>query len=345
MDNATYDVLNLPPINTNDTYSTLETIPTKNYEAKRNEGYGMKGAEQNNSNGTPNKNNKPLLVVLIIMMAILLLISIASLAMSVAAYKQSKSEQPIVQTQQRNADNDITATQTLLATTCSNISQMLFQIDNRVNALTSLLLQNTDMEPQPNCGPGLWYRVAHLNMSDPSQQCPSVWREYDEIRACGRPDSSGGSCATKCYLTGNQYSRVCGRVIGHPFETTDAFRPSGENFDGINITSGAQRTHVWSYVTGHRNSDCPCSSTSTPQSIGNRYYCESGTQTDANNPLWDGQQCYHECCAGPGTNSSPPWFSVQLPAPTTDMIEVSICADQRTNDEDILIGLLEIFVQ
>ena len=61
MDNSTYDVLNLPPINTNDTYSTLEMIPTKNYEAKRNEDtnrYGMKGAEQNNLNGTPNEKNK-----------------------------------------------------------------------------------------------------------------------------------------------------------------------------------------------------------------------------------------------------------------------------------------------
>ena len=24
----------------------------------------------------------------------------------------------------------------------------------------------------PKCGNGLWYRVAYLNMSDPSQQCP-----------------------------------------------------------------------------------------------------------------------------------------------------------------------------
>ena len=77
----------------------------------------------------------------------------------------------------------------------------------------------------------------------------------------------------------------------------------------------------------------------------NRYYCESGQSSNTNNPLWDGQHCDGECCAGPGTNSSPPWFSVQLPAPTTDMTEVSICADQRIDDEDIPIGLLEIYVQ
>jgi hypothetical protein len=67
------------------------------------------------------------------------------------------------------------------------VSQKLFQIDTKINNLTSLILQNTDMEPQSNCGPGLWYQVAHLNMSDPSQQCPSVWREYNTrgIRASG----------------------------------------------------------------------------------------------------------------------------------------------------------------
>ena len=29
-----------------------------------------------------------------------------------------------------------------------------------------------------DCGSGLWYRIAHLNMSNSSQQCPSAWREY-----------------------------------------------------------------------------------------------------------------------------------------------------------------------
>ena len=63
----------------------------------------------------------------------------------------------------------------------NNASQTFFQFDTKINNLISFLLQNTDMEPQSNCGPGLWYQVAHLNMSD-----PSVWREYniDRIRAC-----------------------------------------------------------------------------------------------------------------------------------------------------------------
>ena len=39
------------------------------------------------------------------------------------------------------------------------------------------------------CGPGPWYNIARLNMSDPSQQCPSAWTEYNSnsVRACRRP--------------------------------------------------------------------------------------------------------------------------------------------------------------
>ena len=99
---------------------------------------------------------------------------------------------------------------------------------------------------------------------------------------------------------------------------------------------------------------CPCSSQQAelmpPQFIGENYYCESGNPTDSandneffsNDPLWDGQQCEGTCCTG---TNSPPWFSVQLPAPTTDTIEVSICLNQGTADEDTPIELLGIYVQ
>ena len=31
----------------------------------------------------------------------------------------------------------------------------------------------------PEYGDGLWYRVAYLNMTDPSQQCPTAWSLYN----------------------------------------------------------------------------------------------------------------------------------------------------------------------
>ena len=120
--------------------------------------------------------------------------------------------------------------------------------------------------------------------------------------------------------------------------------------DGIKITYGVQCNHIWSYVAGvtqrSRNSSkdigkCPCiaNGADPPSSIGHSYYCESSNpharysnELYTDDPLWDGQQCEGTCCNG---TNSPPWFSVQLPTPTTDGVEVSICCDQSTNDEDV----------
>ena len=80
------------------------------------------------------------------------------------------------------------------------------------------------------------------------------------------------------------------------------------------------------------------------------YYYESGSpinhypegQFFNSDPLWDGQQCKGTCCSG---TKSPPWLSVQLSTHTTDRIEVRICADEPTSNENVLIELLEIYVQ
>ena len=62
----------------------------------------------------------------------------------------------------------------------------------------------------------------------------------------------------------------------------------------------------------------------------------------ANDRLWDGEQCEGTCCSG---TMSPPWFSVWLFSHTTDRIEVRFCADEITSNENVLIELLEIYVQ
>ena len=213
------------------------------------------------------------------------------------------------------------------------------------------------------CGQGLWWKVTYLNMTDSSQQCPLAWKEYNisGVRACGRPDTPGDSCEAISYFIGRQYSRVCGRAIGFQYATPDAFERhanSYRDFDGINITYGQQRNHIWSYVAGVTQSNdstntgkCPCTEhgRDPPQSIHDNYYCESGNSDPdllqklyVDDPLWDGQQCEGTCCNG---TNSPPWFSVQLPTPTTDGVEVSICCDQSTNDEDVGVKLIELFVQ
>ena len=202
-----------------------------------------------------------------------------------------------------------------------------------------------------------------MDMTDPSQQCPSPWREYNtsRVRACGRKDSSTGSCAAVFYFPNSQYNRVCGRIIGYEFASPDAFTRFNNNsrdLDGV-ISHGAQQDHIWSFAAGvtegstqYRPYNCPCSTeagTQPPASIGVNYFCESGNpnngfednQLYSNDQLWDGQECEGGCCEG---TQSPPWFSVQLPVPTTDiyMIEVSICCDESTVNEDTPVELFEI---
>ena len=224
-----------------------------------------------------------------------------------------------------------------------------------------------------NCGPGLWYRMAHLNMSNSSQQCPSAWREYNNngIRGCRRPMVYSPSCSATIYPTSRRYSRVCGRIIGHQIGGTDAFGHLAIDHTtidsyyvyGVSVTHGAPRNHIWTLAAGITDRahyiglgwECPCVNPSDagnvppPSFVGNNYYCESGNPTDSGagnilytaDPVWDGQQCEGQCCSN---GKSPPWFSVALPNTTTDDIEVRICIPEGYVD-DVGIHLLELFVQ
>ena len=245
--------------------------------------------------------------------------------------------------------------------------------DEAIQSIREAIIETT---PNPaislHCGSGRWYRVAHLNMSNSSQQCPSAWREYnnvtDGVRACGRPETSNGSCPATFYATSRQYSRVCGRVIGYQYGTPDAFGldAAGHMIDsyyvyGVSVTHGTRRNHIWTLAAGlseggfSQQYNCPCSNFSHPDNVfppsfvGNNYYCESGNPTDTFNfdifyptdALWDGQQCEGDCCSN---GKSPPWFSVELPNPTSDDIEVRICIPEESFD-DVAIQLLELYVQ
>ena len=224
-----------------------------------------------------------------------------------------------------------------------------------------------------NCGPGEWHQLASLNMSDPSQQCPSPWTEYNSggVRACQRSPSTSPSCSGVLYSTPTnyQYKRVCGRATGYQFADTDAFHSAvSQSLDsyyvyGVSFTHGSPRNHIWTLAAGLTEGntygcetcECPCinptnpSNAVVPSYIGDNYYCESGNPTSTfivghlynNDPLWDGDQCESQCCSD---GKSPPWFSVELPNPTSDDIEVRIC-----NPEDARSGtpvqLLELYVQ
>ena len=242
---------------------------------------------------------------------------------------------------------------------------------NEVRSATPSLLRESvvPLLQGYSCGGSTgWRRVAYLNMSDPSQQCPSVWREYTTpFRVCGRR-SFTTSCEGLNYTTGSeQYHQVCGRIIGYQLGSPESFLLSrGHSInsvyvEGVSVTHGSPRQHIWTFACGvdegtRYTGNCPCVAGShigsIPSFVGQNYFCETGlTQWPRTygvlysdgDPLWDGQGCgpTSSCC----TFNSPPWFDVTLSSPTTDDIEVRICENQGSNDIDTPIQLIELYVK
>ena len=216
------------------------------------------------------------------------------------------------------------------------------------------------------CGSSGWTRVAYLNMTNPSEQCPSGFRLYNQsgIRACGRPATGYGGCQSSVQFTSDiSYSEVCGRVTGYQYSRPEAFNTiftSRDRYvDGVSLTHGFPRKHIWTFAAGKGSNlhggSCPCATRSTdgvhvPSFVGSDYFCESGhwgqrpTQQLYPEPLWDGKGCSNletPCCQAAGI----PWFHKRLNTTTFDNIELRICADFHTDNEDIPIGHYEIYVK
>uniref|UniRef100_A0A1X7VGI8 Fibrinogen C-terminal domain-containing protein n=1 Tax=Amphimedon queenslandica TaxID=400682 RepID=A0A1X7VGI8_AMPQE len=223
------------------------------------------------------------------------------------------------------------------------------------------------------CGSGGgWTRLAYLDMSDSTENCPSGFRLYQSggVRACGRATSSGGSCVSVQFPSnGISYSQVCGRVTGYQYGLPDAinvpistYRTNINSYyvDGVSITRGSPRQHVWTLMAGFSDSlsssySCPCNTGSTvsvQSYIGSDYFCESGITGSTiyhtlytSDPLWDGQACLSvasPCCNVPGI----PWFHRDYGnTTTTDYIELRVCADERTSWEDTPVSYYEIYIK
>ena len=211
-------------------------------------------------------------------------------------------------------------------------------------------------------------RVAHIDMTQPNQDCPAGFRK---VTASGKTICGGqgrGCISTTFSPYGLQYSRVCGRITGYQFYTTNAFDyyiiNNGASIDtyfvdGIVLTHASPRTHIWTFASGHSqyntgNSGCPCNSASytfsLPPYVGNDYFCESGHPNDSipppnyltNDPLWDGAGCVSGTCC---TFNSPPWFCKTLLYPTTDDIELRICTNEVLSNENVLFKKVELYIQ
>uniref|UniRef100_A0A1X7TLV4 Uncharacterized protein n=1 Tax=Amphimedon queenslandica TaxID=400682 RepID=A0A1X7TLV4_AMPQE len=182
------------------------------------------------------------------------------------------------------------------------------------------------------------------------------------VRACGR-NITGASCVSvKFPSNGISYSQICGRVTGYQYGHTDGVNTYLNNInsyyvDGVSITRGSPRQHVWTLMAGYGQVDttsrsCPCNTGSTvsvQSFIGKNYFCESGNPNSGHSnklytsdPLWDGQGCgslESPCCNVPGI----PWFHRDYGSnTTTDYIELRVCA--TGHNEDIPVSYYEIYV-
>ena len=212
---------------------------------------------------------------------------------------------------------------------------------------------------------GGWTRLAHFDMSDNTQDCPSGFQEYRSVwsRVCFNGLNYGKSCGSIKFPTnGIAYTQICGRVVGYQKGSTNGIISSGDidsaYLDGVSITRGSPREHVWSYIAGLRSdiaSSCPCSHGSdvnVPSFVGDDYYCESGTNNKpsdkiyGDDPLWDGQKCpppEAPCCKSP---NMPPWFHRGYGnATSTDYLELRVCCDEFWSNKAVPIELYEIYIK
>ena len=212
---------------------------------------------------------------------------------------------------------------------------------------------------------GGWMQVADVDMNQ-DKKCPGTWHTITSPkRLCLGLVASAGCASTHFYMKGISYEHICGQARGYQKGTPDAFQPDSQSIDGIyvdgiSISLGSPRKHVWTYAAGPSDSfngngkyTCPCAKypgPSPPAFVGNDYYCESGSVGRADDdtyylsdPLWDGSGCTSDngCCAQIGM----PWFYRKLPVSVADDFEVRICKDLSDPREEIGVEKLELYVK
>ena len=233
-----------------------------------------------------------------------------------------------------------------------------------------------DMELDCGGNKGGWMRIADINTKR-GDTCPSGWNKYSSYCTGG----SAAGCYSARFLTNStSYSKVCGKVVGYQKGSMGAFFPSAKKHgqfpdeftptkhsrsldgiyvDGISITTGSPRKHVWTYAVGTSDAgtssagNCPCAKypgPDPPTYVGYHYYCESDStrKPDAfklytDDTLWDGEGCLPEnsCCYRAGM----PWFFRQFPVALTGNIEVRICYDQTFSDEAVAVEQIQLYAQ
>ena len=248
--------------------------------------------------------------------------------------------------------------------------------DYWINTTTDVRQVYCDMELECGGHKGGWMRIANLDTTR-GDSCPEGWGSITSpLAACRSANDNAGCYPIEFPVNGVSYHKVCGQARGYQVHTTDAFggprRDRGSTYvkdingayvDGLSITIGSPRKHVWTYASGNNDNNtaftdqteddhsCPCAAIPgpSPAFVHDNYYCESGADGgQVNNiymsdPLWDGSQCDgpdDNCCA----EADQPWFFRQFHVAYQSDVEARICADEGYNNEGVLVDRLQLFV-
>ena len=252
-------------------------------------------------------------------------------------------------------------TQVINSLNCSNTLELIKQLTDCIQAIKKRLERIEEVFLK--CGiVGPWKRAVYINPTL-DDSCPSGLRKVNipntNKQACGGTVNNG--CSSVIFTVDRNYTNICGIVQGYQFYSPNTFegdsgKTVNDNYvDGISITQGSPRNHVWTY-TAYSNHGalgrCPCSLPGgeipfpPPSFIGDDYYCETGFQPSVQNriawedPLWDGKGCTHQvdrCCERYG------WFHKTVPS-SADHIELRWCVDQPLSNENIFVDLAEVWV-
>ena len=205
-------------------------------------------------------------------------------------------------------------------------------------------------------------RAIYIDVTNENNTCPDGFNVIvdSSTRMCTRSNTDGG-CSSFTFPTfGVPYTKVCGRARGYQYRSPDGFHTSNTqgypNVEGLIITHGSPQNHIWSFAAGLTKDsrtilNCPCASPypgrPAPSAVGEDYFCESAITGSweyrwyLDDPLWDSQGCASgsTCCDRGG-----PWFTTTLSQEVSDDIELGLCLDQDSNDEDVGVDLLEIYI-
>ena len=210
---------------------------------------------------------------------------------------------------------------------------------------------------------GGWRKIAKVDISA-GDNCPSGWNKdtYSGYHFCQKSFDGVGCSST--IFTNNKitYLRVCGKARGyqkgHPNNepTFSSLTIDDHYVNGLSITYGSSRQHIWTYANRDYDSisrgiSCPCNGTvgTTPSFVDCNYHCESGRgSTDDHaaycfdDPLWDGSGCMHSnCCSVPNQ----PWFHRHLNESTSANIEAKLCDKRYFISGFTMIDQLELYIQ